>query len=305
MTKNIAGLVGGIQKFSTEDGPGIRTTVFLKGCPLECKWCHNSELINKEISLMYTASRCIMCRKCALECPVNAITYSQSGVIIDRSLCDNCMKCTYVCHSLALKPVGEVMTVDQVISKVVQDVGFYNKSGGGMTISGGEPLSQADFADALVEKAKEHGLNVALDTSGFGDLTSLLSLSKKVDIILYDIKSIDDEKHVEMTSVSNKLILENLSLLASNKSIKSKIIVRLPLIDGINDGDYDIRGIGEYLKDIQIDEVNLIPYHEFGVSKSVGIGEQQKRYSTPSKKRLDEIVSIFKLAGINASFKDS
>ena len=305
MAENINGVVGGIQKFSTEDGPGIRTTVFLKGCPLKCVWCHNSELISKKVILMHTPSRCIMCRKCSAECPVNAITYSLSDVKIDRLLCNACMKCTCVCHSLALKPVGEIMTVNQVISKVVQDIGFYNKSGGGMTISGGEPLNQVDFTEALIDRGKNYNLNIALDTSGFGNSAQLLRLSKKVDIILYDIKSVDDNKHLKLTGVSNKLILKNLSLLASDDSVRSKIIVRLPLIGGLNDEDNDILAVRGYLKDIKINEVNLIPYHEFGVSKSIGIGENQERYSTPSDKRLFQITSIFNNVGINAIFAHS
>ena len=207
--KNERVLVGSIQKFSVEDGPGIRTTVFFKGCPLNCRWCHNPEMIEGDQQLIRSPNNCIGCGYCVDICPQGAVSIdSQEGVVIDRTRCNVCLKCAENCYAKALRAVAKPMTVDEIIAIVVQDKGFYDNTGGGMTVSGGEILMHADFAGRLIDEAGRRGISVCLDTSGFGDADALKELACKENVtyILYDMKSIDDEVHREYTGVSLSLI---------------------------------------------------------------------------------------------------
>ena len=231
---SITGLVGGIQKFSTEDGPGIRTTVFLKGCPLDCKWCHNPELIDPGIQLMRCPNNCIGCGACAQVCPTSAISFPGGEFHIDRDACSRCMKCTEACWSKALNAAGQWMSVEEVMSQVLQDKDFYRHTGGGMTISGGELLTQPDFAEALMDACGDEEIWTVLDTSGYGPRETLLRLAShgNCDHILFDLKHIESEIHKKYTGVGNELILLNLEALASDPGINPKLIIRMPLISG-------------------------------------------------------------------------
>jgi pyruvate formate lyase activating enzyme len=217
------GIVGGIQKFSVEDGPGIRTTVFLKGCPLNCAWCHNPELINGGRQVIFSPGRCIACLECVKACGFSAISVSGGSLVIDRQICAGCFSCAEVCCSGAVSAVGEEMSVSEVMKVVLQDVEFYNNTGGGLSISGGEALVQADFAIALLEAAKDEGVNSAVDTCGYGDFEKLLLLAEKCDYLLYDMKLIDPDLHKKYTAVSNKSILYALEKLAAIPGIQHKI----------------------------------------------------------------------------------
>jgi pyruvate formate lyase activating enzyme len=289
------GMIGGIQKFSTEDGPGIRTTVFLKGCPLNCRWCHNPELIEPVIQLMRCPGNCVGCGACTEVCPNQAITISEGKASIDWFACGQCLKCAEVCWSKALNAAGKLTTAGEVMLQVIQDKDFYLHTGGGLTISGGELLSQPEFTEALLEIAWENGIGTVLDTSGYGSPETLLRLAEHRNCthILFDLKHMDPEEHRYYTGMDNELILGNLEALAKEPSIRSKIQIRIPLISGVNDSDENIEQVCRFLKAHGLMVVTLLPYHELGVSKRRNIGGGPENFQKLSTGRIDEITSYF------------
>lgn len=240
--------VGSIQKFSVEDGPGIRTTVFLKGCPLNCQWCHNPEMIDFKPQLIRLTKRCINCGYCVDSCTKGALFEKDGKVEIDWSKCDSCFECVGVCYSGALKSVAEEMTAEEIVAEAEKDKGFYNHTGGGITVSGGEMLSRAALVAEVIALAETKGIHVCLDTSGYGNYDELYSLvsSPNVTDILYDMKCILSDKHMEKIGVENDIILDNLVRLAVEDSIRDKIMIRMPLIKGYNDTDEVINATAEF-----------------------------------------------------------
>ena len=287
--------VGNIQKFSVEDGPGIRTTVFLKGCPLRCAWCHNPEMISPNQQLMVSRANCIGCGSCIKACHLQAIEMTEEGIAIDREKCDLCMECTKACFAEAIRPVAKRMGVSEVMEVVLQDKGFYDNTGGGLTISGGEVLMQAVGAEALIREAAKEGVGVCLDTSGYGDARRLAALASHENVtdILYDIKSTDDEVHKTCTGVSNRRILENLRMLCESDALREKITVRVPLIAGINDDPAQIRETADLCERLRIGKVTLLPYHDLGVHKARNTGGHQQTFAAQEEEKIQRIYDEF------------
>ena len=295
--------VSQIQRFSLHDGDGVRTTVFLKGCSLHCRWCHNPELISPLQQIIRMPNSCIHCGYCLAHCPKKAIFLNEEKEIdIDRDVCDGCMVCVEGCYAEGLRAVGKEMTPEEVMKEVVKDREFYENTGGGMTISGGELLSHWGFAAELVKLAGEEGILVCLDTSGCGDGAALIKLASAGNVtgILYDMKCLDRDRHRELTGLDNDVILQNLILLAQSDAAREKIHMRMPLIHGLNDDRELIEQTAEFYREHHIPRVTLLPYHSLGVSKARHVGSCQERFEAPPEELLEEFCGIFEVAGVHA-----
>jgi pyruvate formate lyase activating enzyme len=291
------GMIFDIKRFAIHDGPGIRTTVFLKGCPLHCLWCHNPEGIEDSFELIARSSRCARCYSCISACPLGAISENSGPIEIDRSRCDLCGKCVKVCMYEALEMAGREISVKDVIEEVEKDRIFYEQSGGGATLSGGEPLDQPKFCGKILTELNKKNIPVALDTSGLAPWEVLATNAGKADIVLYDLKIIDAKKHKKYTGVSNALILDNLKKL----SLEHKnIVIRIPLAAGINDDEENTRLTIDFLKPLKtIKTVSLLKYHKGGVEKYKNLGKAPcfRIYEAPSDQRMEEIRRSFTNAG--------
>ncbi len=252
----MTGCIFDIMKYSVHDGPGIRTTVFLKGCPLNCWWCHNPEGQALKPEIMLWPNRCIGCGECQKACQFQAIAHPEN--------CTQCGKCAEVCPAEARVLVGRTMSIEETLHEIEKDMVFYRQSGGGVTFSGGEPLMQPDFLEAMLKVCRQREIHTALETTGYARPETLLRLSSLVDLFLYDLKLMDDAAHRKYTGVSNRMIIENLKMLAENQA---RIIARVPIIPGINDDQKNINDIGELLTSLKLNEVHLLPYHRAGTDK--------------------------------------
>jgi len=281
-----------IQKFCIHDGPGIRTTVFLKGCPLKCKWCHNPESQETGPELLFIKDRCTSCGRCLGFCAARKM--SPSGEIIyDRSRCVLCGNCIQRCFNFANEIVGKTASVDESLAEVVKDKHFYESSGGGMTVSGGEPSAQPDAVLELIRKAKENGVDSAIETCGSGSHEFYKQANELDCIFLFDIKGIDSKKHLENTGVPTDKIHKNLEYLLENNA---KVIIRIPLIPTMNDSEMDLELLKEFLYNIKdkIMYAEIMPYHNLGVEKSRRLGKSQKDdipNGKPFAKKWQEILS--------------
>ncbi len=288
------GTVFNIQRYSIDDGPGIRTTVFLKGCPLSCVWCSNPESQNIAPELMHRESLCKRCYRCVAACPLGAIAVGPDGIVIDRDTCNACGDCVEACPHGAMRIAGKEMTVDEVFDAVKRDADFYLDSGGGVTISGGEVLLQADFALALLKRCREAGFHTCVDTAGAGELEDLRRLIPYVDLFYFDIKHLDSEMHRAMTGLSNKRILRNFEEVAASGV---PLVVRVPVVPGFNERSEDIAAIAEMVAvAAPRATVHLLPYHRYGQQKyaMLGLDYELAAAETPSQEFLKAACEIVK-----------
>lgn len=264
------GMVFDIQKFSVHDGPGIRTTVFLKGCPLRCLWCHNPESWHTYPELLFSAERCTGCGECVKVCPNGCHTLKDGIHTFNRSACTGCGRCVRHCFFAVLELCGSLRSPQSVMDEVLKDRPFYENSAGGITVSGGEPMAQFEFTRDLLKLAKENALHVCLETCGFATGEQHLEILPYVDLFLFDIKTIDSEKHRRFTGQDNTLILENLRLL---DHAGAKLHLRCPMISSLNDSEAELNGIGVLANSLtHIQEIEVEPYHPLGVSKAHRLG---------------------------------
>lgn len=273
----IKGLVFNIMRFSLHDGPGLRTTVFLKGCPLSCWWCHNPESQSARPQVMYAAHHCIGCGDCVPACAHGALRFN-NGPVRDPDLCLQCGECAAQCLTDARRYVGEWMGVEEVVRQLRRDIVFFDQSGGGVTFSGGEPLMQPDFLEAALRACRAEGIHAALDTCGFARPETLGRILPLADLVLFDLKLVDPERHQQVTGVSNHVILENLSLLVK---AATPLIVRIPVVPGVNDDEQNLCESLELLACLGVKRVDLLAYHEAGTDKYQRLGS---KYRLPNLK---------------------
>ena len=260
-------LVTDILDFMVHDGYGLRLNVFLKGCPLKCRWCQNPEAIDREIQVAYHAQRCIGCGKCLEVCPVPGAIVEDNRTRIDRTKCTKCLECVDACPGTALRKVGEEYSVDALFAKINRYRVFFESSDrGGVTLSGGEPTYQGAFVLALLEKCREAGIHTTVDTCGYAQYETIKAIAENVDLVLYDLKHMDEARHLEGTGVSNKLILDNLKRLCEECDLD--LVVRIPLITGYNDDEENVRKTVEFLKSTgNINRLDLLPFNELPADK--------------------------------------
>ncbi len=289
------GIVFDIQHYAVYDGPGIRTLVFLKGCPLHCLWCHNPESQELKPEISYFKEKCLKCGLCVEACPNNAIKLTVDGVVRDKDLCLLCAKCVEACPNEVMQQIGKPMSVDEIVDIAERDKPFYETSGGGITISGGEPTLQSKFLLELLKSFKQKGIHTAIETCGFFKEDLIESLTNLVDLFLFDIKHLDPNEHKKYTDVSNEKILNNFAKIHS-KVGSNRIIARIPIIPGVNTDAKTIEEIATFLKNIDYSgPVHLMPYNKMAKTKyeKVGKGHLYKDMGDLTEEILEIITKKF------------
>ena len=295
---NIEGLIYNIQGYSIHDGPGIRTTVFMKGCPLRCKWCANPESMTHFPEILHFKGKCVKCYRCIEMCPYGAISIPKEGefISINREACVDCKEylCAKGCYQGALEIAGNYITAEELLKEVKKDSLFYRNSGGGVTLSGGEPLSQYGFTLQFLKGCREKGIHTTLDTSGYAPWETLREILDSTDLVFYDIKHMNPAVHKELTGVSNEQILKNLE--ASLNLDKVPIIIRIPVIPGHNDSKENAEATARFVKELGAKEVNLLPYHRLATGKYTGLGRKYplgEDILPPGDAEMEKIKSIY------------
>jgi pyruvate formate lyase activating enzyme len=295
----VRGLVSRIQRFSTGDGPGIRSTVFLKGCNLACAWCHNPELMARENELRFTESNCSECRGCVRVCPNGAWHVDGSGArAFDPAKCEVCGTCAASCSYDAVDTVARWTEAAEVVETLLRDRAYYRNSGGGITASGGEPLLQADFVREVFAGAREGGVHTALDTAGCVAWRRFEEVLDRTDLVLLDLKTMDSEVHRRWTGVPNELVLENARRLARSGV---DVIVRIPIVPEVNDGEENLRRTAELLEDFpRLRGVELLPCHDLGVEKMHVLQRpiERRRFRTPGSSEMEAHAEVFARRGL-------
>lgn len=296
------GLVFDIKRYSINDGPGIRITIFLKGCPLNCLWCHNPESISPKIQKLFSAARCIGCGECCRVCPVQACRLTPEGVVTDVRLCNLCGKCAEACPTLATEMSGRYRSVDELLGIIEKERPFFDQSGGGVTFSGGEPLQQPEFLTEILAACGSKHIHRAVDTSGFVRTETLLKVAKFTDLFLYDLKMMDAERHRKYTGVDNRLILDNLRALAESGAA---IQIRIPLIGGVNDDVANLEATAAFVSGLEGAKkvVNLLPFHDVAKGKDVKLGRVRDLAGLhePGGDGVAMAVEVFTRYGLNAN----
>lgn len=294
-------LVTNIQKYSIHDGDGIRTSVFFKGCPLKCMWCHNPETQNFNKQVLTNREKCVVCRTCEKACPNGAIRLEDGKMVTDRVLCEACGTCTEYCLLNIREIAGKEYEVKELVKELKKDLMFYEQSGGGVTLSGGEVMCMnMDYIEALVKTLDHQGITVTIDTCGYAPYENFKRILPYVNTFLYDIKAIDNEVHKRFVGVDNSLILENLEKLSEDQG---RIYIRIPTIKGVNADDMSMQAVIDWLKthNINVAQVNLLPYHNTGSSKYVRLETEYEGQflSTPDKEEMQHFMEMFQKAGFN------
>jgi pyruvate formate lyase activating enzyme len=292
-------IVFDIQRYSVHDGPGIRTLVFFKGCPLRCKWCQNPESIDRRPEVAFSESKCIGCGECAKVCPKGAIVF-EKGKRVDRALCDRCGKCAEICYAEALTIIGKEYDVRSLLEVVERDRPFYEQSGGGVTVSGGEPTVQFDFLLEFLRASKQAGLNTVIETCGAFAWDKFEELLPYLDIIYFDLKAAEPDDHKRLTGAGNERILANARRLATSGK---DVVFRIPLVPEMTATDDNISGLIRLLKELGQEEVHLLPYHKMGESKLGRIESTQEELGVEpmSEERIAEIRARFEAAGLTVA----
>ncbi len=301
--KNTQGMVFDIQPCSIHDGPGIRTTVFLNGCYLRCKWCQNPESFSLKPVLSYSADKCTGCGMCLTVCPNNAITLQPDGKTKNnRELCDACGACVTVCPANARSIIGKSYTAQEILEIVEKDRVFYEGSGGGVTLSGGEILFQNDFAREVLKLCREAGLSTAVETTGHADWEKVRDVLQYADVVLYDLKHMDSDRHKEATGVGNRKILENIKLI--KHELKKEIYIRIPVIPGFNDSSENLMETATFIREElgQDTKINLLPYHRLGLGKWELLEQPVVPFEAepPTGEQMEYAKNIFSLQGLTA-----
>ena len=297
------GIVFNIQRYTLDDGPGTRCTVFLKGCPLRCTWCSNPESQHPWPEVTHRDTFCEKCLSCMEVCEPQAISVDESGIYIDRELCTDCGACVEVCPSTALQFQGEAMSVDEVFRVIKKDIHYYQNSGGGVTVSGGEALMQPEFVEALFAMCHEAGIGTCLDTSGYGNTLGLEKILQHTDLVYYDVKHLDPAVHAKYTGQSNALILHNLELVVNSGT---PVVIRIPFIPGINDSDDDVAAIAGKMSEIaRTAQIHLLPYHRYGMGKYKTLDRDYEMGDTerPSDESLNRAQNIFESYGFDCEIR--
>jgi len=293
------GYIFDIKRFAVHDGPGIRTTVFLKGCPLRCWWCHNPEGISQKNELMFFGFKCIQCKICLHACTYGAITFEDSQRIV-REKCVGCGICSENCPTEALRLVGTHITVDELMLRIERDVLLYDNSNGGVTFSGGEPLLQHVFLKQVLQECKKRDIHTVLDTSGYAPKEAFFSVLDYVDLFLFDLKLAGDEEHKLYTGVSNKIIKDNLRMLV-DLGRGNDVILRFPVIPGITDTEKNVNCLVEFVSELRgINEIDLLPFHDVSEKYNrLGMEYKMTVRQAPEREKLKQIKQKFQEAGLH------